>query len=58
MATMKFCDRCNCDITRDQADRVIKVSEGNIGNSSKEYDLCILCLTNFRVVWMQNALSE
>lgn len=57
MATMKFCDRCACDITREQVNRVIKVSEETPGYDNNEFDLCVRCLHDFKSVWMQNAVS-
>lgn len=58
MATMKFCDRCNRDITKVEIDRVIKVTEGTTDYGRKEYDLCAQCLNNFKNVWMRTALPE
>ena len=58
MATMKFCDRCNRDITKVESNRVIKVNERDTAYSGKEYDLCAQCLNNFNNVWMRTALPE
>ena len=58
MATRKFCDRCNRDITKVEIDRVIKVNEGNMAYGRKEYDLCAQCLNNFNNAWMRTALPE